>query len=298
MAIGRDQHAAGWRHDVDRRLCLGEPDRFGRVGDGAIEVALGAPDHRAVVNGCGNVGSSRIASLMSASAPSRSPSACFEMPRFCQENADGGPSLIDCIVVGDRLGVFALGAPGIAAVVKDDAARLPDPQRVVEIGDRDVVLALVVIGRAAQIVGGDAGLQADRLAGIRDHLRVVALLVPADRAPEIDRRELLAGKHLQRDDLVAGVDLLIGGRGVGGAERTELVAWLGKAGRRPQRGGEQGQCQDRAAHQVPLIGGRSDGYRFVAPGGTGVHSWMADPAGSLGAGFPCWADGGRTRRPS
>ena len=181
-----------------------------------------------LVNGCGNVGSSRIASLMSASAPSRSPSARFEMPRFCQENADGGPSLDRLIVVGDRLGVFALGAPGVAAVVKDDAARRPDPQRVVEIRDRDVVLALVVIGRAAQIVGGDAGMQADRFAGIRDHLRVIAFLVPADRAPEIDGRELLAGKHLQRDDLVAGVDLLIGRRGVGGAERPELRCAIGR----------------------------------------------------------------------
>src|SRR5206468_5836942 len=95
-----------------------------------------------------------------------------------------------CVIVGDRLGVFALGAPGVAAVVKDDAARRPDPQRIVEIGDRDVILALVVIGRAAQIVGGGAWVQADGLAGVRDHLRVIALLVPADRAPEIDGREL------------------------------------------------------------------------------------------------------------
>jgi hypothetical protein len=74
------------------------------------------------------------------------------------------------IVVGDRLGVFALGAPGVAAVVKDDAARRPDPQRVVEIRDGDVVLALVVVGRAAQIVEGDAGMQADRFGGVRDDL--------------------------------------------------------------------------------------------------------------------------------
>jgi hypothetical protein len=62
-------------------------------------------------------------------------------------------------------------------------------------------------------------VQADRFPGIGDHLIVIAFLVPADRAPEIDRCELLAGKYFQRDDLVAGVDLLIGRRGVGGAER-------------------------------------------------------------------------------
>ena len=49
LGIGRDQHAARRRHDVDRRLGLGEPDRLGGVGDGAVEVALGAPDHGAVV---------------------------------------------------------------------------------------------------------------------------------------------------------------------------------------------------------------------------------------------------------
>jgi hypothetical protein len=98
-------------------------------------------------------------------------------------------------------------------------------------------------------------------------------------APEIDRCQLLAGKHLQRDDLVAGIDLLIGRRGVGGAERTELVALLGEAGCRPQRGGEQGKYQDCAAHQVPLNGGRSDGHRFVASGGTGVHGWTTAPPG-------------------
>ncbi len=50
--------------------------------------------------------------------------------------------------------------------MKDDAARRAQPQRVVEVGDRDVVLALVVIGRAAQIVDGGAGLEADRLGGV------------------------------------------------------------------------------------------------------------------------------------
>src|SRR5205823_6872460 len=48
-----------------------------------------------LVKGCGDVGSRRIASLMSASAPARSPSASFDIPRFCQENADGAPALID-----------------------------------------------------------------------------------------------------------------------------------------------------------------------------------------------------------
>jgi hypothetical protein len=47
-----------------------------------------------LVSGCGNCGSMRIASLMSASAPSRSPSARVDLPRFCQEKAEGGPSLI------------------------------------------------------------------------------------------------------------------------------------------------------------------------------------------------------------
>jgi hypothetical protein len=99
-------------------------------------------------------------------------------------------------------------------------------------------------------------MQADRLAGIRDHLRVIASLVPADRAPEVDGRQLLAGKHFQRDDLVAGSDLLVRRRGVGGAERPELRARLGEGRRRPQRGGEQGKYQDCAAHQVPVNGGR------------------------------------------
>ena len=48
-----------------------------------------------LISGCGSVGSSRIAWLISASAPSRSPSASFAMPRFWNENADFGSALID-----------------------------------------------------------------------------------------------------------------------------------------------------------------------------------------------------------
>ncbi len=256
MAIGRDQHAARRRHDVDRRFCFCEPDRFGRISDGAIEIALGAPDHRAAGQ---RLRQFRVEPDRLVDVGQRA----IEIAERAFRNAAVLPGkrrrraeLDRLIVVGDRLGVFALGAPGVAAVVKDDTARRPDPQRVVEVRDRDVVLALVVIGRATQIIGGGAGVQADGFAGVRDHLIVVAFLVPADRAPEIDRRELLAGKHLQRDDLVAGVDLLIGRCGVGGAERPKLSARLGEGGRRPKRGGEQGKRQDGAAHQVPVNGGR------------------------------------------
>ena len=48
LGVGRNQHAAGRRHDVGRRFRPGQPDRFGGIGDGAVEIALGAPDHRAV----------------------------------------------------------------------------------------------------------------------------------------------------------------------------------------------------------------------------------------------------------
>ena len=256
MRVGRDQHAAGRRHDVDRRLCLGQTYRLGRVGDGAIEIALGAPDHRAVGQ---RLWQCRVEPDRFVDVGQRAVEIAERQLRYgavLPGKRRRRSGLDRLIVVGDRLGVFALAAPGVAAVVEDDAARRPDPQRVVEIRYRDVVLALVVIGGAAQIVGGDAGLQADRLAGIGDDLRVVALLVPADRAPEVDRRELLAGKYFQRDDLAAGVDHLIGRRGVGGAERPKLATRLGERRRRPQRGGEQGKYQDCAAHQVPVNGGR------------------------------------------
>ena len=147
MGVGRDQHAAGRRHDIDRRLCFCEPDRFGRIGDGAIEIAPGAPDHRAV-----------------------------------------GQRLRQCRV---------------------------EPDRLVDVGQRAVE-----------------------------------------------------------------------------------IAELGEAGRRPQRGGEQGQYQDCAAHQVPLNGGRSGGYRFVAPRGAGVQAGVPIHAGRKRRDFPRWADGGRTARPS
>ncbi|GCC49662.1 hypothetical protein chiPu_0033818, partial [Chiloscyllium punctatum] len=144
-------------------------------------------------------------------------------------------------------------AIGVAAVVEDDAAR-PQAQRVVEVGDRDVVLALVVIGRAAQIVDGSAGLEAQRLGRVRNHLRVVALLVPADRTPEMNGRELLTGKHLQRDDLGTGVDHLIGGRCVGRTERAELGVRLCDTGRRRQHGSKQAGDQEQAAHRLSQRG--------------------------------------------
>ena len=81
----------------------------------------------------------------------------------------------------------------------------------------------------------------------------------------------------QRDDLVAGIDLLVGRRRIGCAERTELVARSGEGRCRPQRSGEQGKCQGRAAHQVPLIGGRIGGKRLLRPGGSrvDVRCWRA-----------------------
>ena len=152
MAVGRDQHAARRRHDVDRRFCFCEPDRLGRIGDGAIEIALGAPDHRAAgqrLRQC-RVEPDRFVDVgqRAVEIAERAFRNTAVLPGERRRRAE----LDRLIVVGDRLGVFALGAPGVAAVVKDDAARRPDPQRVVEICDRDVVLALVVIGRAAQIV--------------------------------------------------------------------------------------------------------------------------------------------------
>ena len=71
----------------------------------------------------------------------------------------------------------------------------------------------------------------------------------------MDGRELLTVEQFERDDLVAGVDHLIGRRGVGGAERPKLVARLGERRRRPQRSGEQGECKESAAHQVTVNGG-------------------------------------------
>jgi hypothetical protein len=137
-------------------------------------------------------------------------------------------------------------------VIDHAGLRPAHPQRVVEVRDRDVVFAFVEIGRAAQIVDRNVRLEPERLGGVGDHLGVVALLVPADRAPEIRGRQIPAGEHLQGDDLVAGVDLLVGRRGVGGAERPELLFLLGNAGGRPQHGGERGQHQDRSAHELVL----------------------------------------------
>src|SRR5450631_4201999 len=86
--------------------------------------------------------------------------------------------------------MVSLGAPGVAAIMKDRAAGRADPQRVAEIRDGDVVFAFVVIGGATHIVERDLSrLQPQRLGGVRDQMAVVALLVPADRAPEIDCRQ-------------------------------------------------------------------------------------------------------------
>jgi len=51
----------------------------------------------------------------------------------------------------------------------------------------------------------------------------MARALPADRAPEINRRQFLAGKDLQRDDVVAGVDLLVGRNTLAGAEQTRAA---------------------------------------------------------------------------
>ena len=115
--------------------------------------------------------------------------------------------------------------------MEDGTARRAQLQRIVEIGDRDLVLASVAIGRSPEIIGCLVRLEPDRFRGVGDDLGVIALLVPTYRAPEVDRRELLAFEHLQRDDLVAGVDHLVWRRGVGRAERPELAARLREGGR-------------------------------------------------------------------
>jgi hypothetical protein len=131
--IGRDQHAAGRCHDVDRRFCFCEPDRLGRVGDGAIEIALGAPDHCPVGQGLRQC---RVEPDRFVDVGQRAieiAECAFRNAAVLPGKRRWRPQLDRLIVVGDRLGVFALGAPGVAAVVKDDAARRSHPQRVVEI---------------------------------------------------------------------------------------------------------------------------------------------------------------------
>jgi hypothetical protein len=48
LGVSRYQHAGRRRHHIDRRAGLGEADRLCGIGDGALEIALGAPDHGAV----------------------------------------------------------------------------------------------------------------------------------------------------------------------------------------------------------------------------------------------------------
>ncbi len=248
MQIGRDQHAARRRQGGDRRIPAGEPDRLRGVRNRVVEVALGAPDHRAVDQRRGQGGIE--------------PDRLVDIGQRAVEIAErllGGAAVLvrigfvriepdRLVVIGKRPGVLAFGAPGVAAVMEDGGVRRTDPERVVEVGNRDVVLALVEIGRAAHVVERLIGFQAQRLGGVGDHPGVVALLVPADRAPEIHRGELLAGKHLQRDDPVAGVDLLVGGRALAGAERPELRVGLGRDRPRPQRGGDEREQGNGTAH--------------------------------------------------
>jgi hypothetical protein len=255
LNVSADQHAARRRHDIHRRFGLGEPDRLAGIGDGAVDIALGAPDHRAIVVGRGE---RRI-------EPDRFVDIRQRTVEVAQCLFGGAAILIGVrvlradldrlIVVGKRFCMVALAEPGIAAVVINDAARRADPQRVVEIRDRDVVFALVEIGRTAKVVERDpVAAQPQRLGGIGDHLRIISLLVPADRAPEIHRRQFRAGECLQRDDLVAGVDLLVGRRALAGAERAELAALLGGCRRnkeRRPRGCDHRAQQDRTAHESP-----------------------------------------------
>jgi hypothetical protein len=60
--------------------------------------------------------------------------------------------------------------------VENDTARRPQLQRIVQIGDRDLVVAFVVIGRAAQIVDHPVRLEPDRFRGVSDDLGVIAFL--------------------------------------------------------------------------------------------------------------------------
>jgi hypothetical protein len=170
-------------------------------------------------------------------------------------------------------------------MIDDAALRAAGAQRVVEVGDRDVVFAFVVISRTAQIIDRNIGLELERRGGIGDDLGVIALLVPADRAPEIGGCELLAGKNFQRDDLAAGVDLLVGRRGVGGAQRPELPSLLGLSGRRPQGRSEHGQHQDRTAHEL-VLEIRALRHCLVVKSSAAVQAGRAQDRP-----FPRWADG-------
>lgn len=282
MGVGGDQHAVRRRHDVDRRLVLGEPDRLGAVGNGAIEIVLRAPDRGAVDQ---RLRQRRIEPDRLVDVGER---AIEIAERFLRDAAvlererRSRIGLDRHVVVGDRLGVIALAAPGIAAVVEDDAIRRPELQCVVEIGDRDVVVALVVIGRAPEIVDRLARLQPDCFGGVRNDFCVVALLVPAHRAPEIDGRELLAPEHLQRDDLAAGLDHPVRRRGLGGAEQPELAARLGGCGRGPQGCSEQGERDEQAAHGGDSL--RRSGC--LLSGGTLGFTCGSSDVGKAGSGIP------------
>ena len=81
--------------------------------------------------------------------------------------------------------------------------------------------------------------------------------------------------------------MLIGRRGVGGAERPKLVARLGERRRRPQRGGEQGKYQDCAAHQVPVNGGREWRIPLCCPPRSGGSSRELIHAGAQTIGEGC-----------
>jgi hypothetical protein len=131
--MGRYQDAARRRHDVDRRVGLREPDRLGAVGDGAIKVTLGAPDHGAIGQGGGKGGIE----------PDRFVDVGERAIEIAERLLRGAAVLIRIcflrrqpdrlIVVRNRAGIISPGAPGVAAVVKDDAAGRAHPQRVAEV---------------------------------------------------------------------------------------------------------------------------------------------------------------------
>jgi hypothetical protein len=239
MRMGVDQQAAGRRERRHRRARLRETDRLVVVGDRTVDVALGAPQQAAArirerqvgIEPDRGVGVGDCAVEIAGGAPGDTPVLIGE--RALGIEADR------LAVVGDRLPVIALLPISIAAIVEDDRARRLHADRVIEIRNRDVVLAFVVIGRAAHVVGGGAALELQRGGEIRDRARVVVLAVGMHRAPEIDRREIVAGEAAGVDEASARRQRLVGRGLLAGAER----AVIGGRNRRSARRDCHEQCK-------------------------------------------------------
>jgi hypothetical protein len=92
-----------------------------------------------LISGDDNAGSNLIASLRRAPRRGRRAPACRAAVLVRIGILRHQPDRL--VVIGDGVDKISLGAEGVAAVVEDGAVGRPDPQRVVEIGDDDVVFA-------------------------------------------------------------------------------------------------------------------------------------------------------------